>query len=184
MDNTGTALDDDGPPDGNFTGFDHLGCKFGVDLYLTGHIHLYQRFLPALGPSSSSLLAPPRDIDHACVSEDGHRYTDPKYFPTIVVGSPGDQEITPRFACLGLDGVGKTVWDDVQAVCTADYGYGHLTVANATHMKWEFLQTGRSPGVRDHEQVRSPRSFPVPVVRDHLWLVQHNHGPRDYCDGA
>ena len=183
MDNLGTvSLDDEEAPDGNFTGFDRLACEYGVDLYLTGHVHLYQRFLPMLGPATSRILEPPRKVDHDSVSVDGHSYINPRFMPTIVVGSPGDQEITPRVGCFGLDGVSRIGWDDAQAVCTAEYGYGHLRIVNASHLKWEFRMTGRSPGMYDHTHVISPRPLKKPIVRDYLWLIQNNHAPRDYCN--
>jgi len=131
----------------NFTGFDYLGCKYGVDLYMTGHVHIYQRFLPVLGPDNLKFMQPPRDVDRACVSEDGHTYTNPKYMPTVVVASPGDQEITPRIVCPGLDVASKLFWDDSQIRCTAAYGYGHLQAVNHTHLYWEFVQTGKADNV-------------------------------------
>ena len=35
----------------NFTGFTALAEKYKVDLYLAGHVHLYQRFYSLLGPA-------------------------------------------------------------------------------------------------------------------------------------
>jgi predicted phosphodiesterase len=181
MDNFGTESEPD-TLNTNFTGFDDLACRYGVDLYLTGHVHIYQRFLPLLGPSSLRLLAPPRDVDYDCASEDGHTYEDPRYMPTIVVASPGDQEVSARIQCGGIDVASHIAWQNAQAVCTADYGYGHLEAVNATHLRWEFKQTGQAPNAKDHVQGNVAKPLPFTVTRDHLWLVQHNHGPRSYCD--
>lgn len=35
----------------NFTGFTALAETYKVDLYLAGHIHIYQRFYSLLGPA-------------------------------------------------------------------------------------------------------------------------------------
>jgi len=165
----------------NFTGFDDLACEFGVDLYLTGHVHLYQRFLPLLGPSRCNALAPPRVIDKDSVSEDGHTYLNPAQMATIVVASPGDQEITPHVACAGLDTVSAVHWKHAQKLCLAAYGYGHLQAVNSTHFYWEFLQTGKGPNIKDNKQVNPARPLEHTVTRDWLWLIQENHGPRAYC---
>ena len=34
-----------GGTEGNFGAFDDLACQYGVDLYVTGHVHLYQRYV-------------------------------------------------------------------------------------------------------------------------------------------
>ena len=61
----------------NFTGFTALTDKYKVDVYLTGHVHMYQRFYPLLGPSEHKADAPARDVDKESVSDDGHTYTNP-----------------------------------------------------------------------------------------------------------
>ena len=61
----------------NFTGFTALADQYKVDLYLTGHVHMYQRFYPLLGPSEHKSDARPKAIDKDGVSEDGHVYTNP-----------------------------------------------------------------------------------------------------------
>jgi hypothetical protein len=33
------------PPQTNWTAFEPLFCQYGVDLYLSGHVHLYQRYV-------------------------------------------------------------------------------------------------------------------------------------------
>lgn len=41
----------------NFTGFTILAERYGVDLYLAGHVHIYQRFYSLLGPSEHTPYA-------------------------------------------------------------------------------------------------------------------------------
>lgn len=57
-----------------FRDIDDLACRYGADLYITGHVHNYQRWLPAR--LSSPLV--PDDVDKECMSADGHTYTNPK----------------------------------------------------------------------------------------------------------
>jgi hypothetical protein len=133
----------------NFTAFDDLACHYGVDLYLTGHVHIYQRFMPLLGPDNLRFMAPPRDVDRTSVSSDTHTYRNPKYMPTIVVAAPGDDEISPRVVCPGLEVADRLFWKDSQVKCTAAYGYGHLQAVNSTHLYWEYVQTGKAPNVKE-----------------------------------
>merc|ERR1712224_685371 len=136
--NVGWETREGDTPEVNYPAFDKLFCKYGVDLYLSGHVHLYQRFYPMNAPDTMRFGAQPRDVDMESVSDDGHTYTNPMWYPTLIVASPGDDEISARATCPGL---GKTLFRTSQAECTAGYGYGHLTVANATHVHWEFFQT-------------------------------------------
>lgn len=87
----------------NFTMFTKLSHDHGVDLYLSGHVHIYQRFYPLLGPKEHAPHAKPVAVDKVSVSKDGHTYTNPQYMTTIVAGSPGDQEETFNFMCAGED---------------------------------------------------------------------------------
>lgn len=157
----------------NFTGFDDLAHKYGVDLYLTGHVHLYQRFLPLKGPSVIKRFAPPVDVDRHCVSDDGHVYKNPKYMTTIVAGSPGDREISFVGECLAMDALNALSFHNSQVVCRDSYGYGHLQAHNSTHLSWKWEETAKP-------------SIPIPTVgstypqnsedilsfKDHLWIVK------------
>ena len=98
----------------------------------------------------------------------------------VVTSSPGDDEIAARAACPGL---GETLFRTSQAECTAGYGYGHLSVANETHLHWEFFQTGKAPNAKQREPGDAIK-FKEKQLRDYLWLVQDKHGPRDYCSSS
>lgn len=175
--NAGWEKEEGGTPETNWTAFESHFCSGGVDLYLTGHVHLYQRFYPLHSSDSLDLLARPKDIDTDCVSEDGHRYENPRWMSTVTVASPGDKEIGARLECVGLEGV---LYRKATAVCTAEYGYGHLQALNSSHLYFEFYQTGIAPSVRD---IQAGSSTPLQEkrLRDHLWLVMDSHGPRDTC---
>eukprot|EP00049_Salpingoeca_infusionum_P014759 m.279560 g.279560 ORF g.279560 m.279560 type:complete len:449 (+) comp15745_c0_seq3:157-1503(+) len=143
----------------NFTGFDALADKYKVDLYFTGHVHLYQRFYPLLGPASMTPYERPQVIDKDAVSADGHIYTNPKHMTTIVAGSPGDQEITVVGMCAG-----DTVLEHLEgtlAKCEDNYGYGTMTIKNATHLYWEWQEHGPGNGTLPHK-----------AVTDYLWLIR------------
>ena len=87
-------------------------------------MHVYQRFLPAVGPSDLRFMMPPRHVDYDSVSADGHTYTNSKYMPTIVAASPGDEEITGHKLCPLFDTFGEFFWRNSQAKCSSVYGYG------------------------------------------------------------
>ena len=69
-----------------------------------------------------------------CVSKDNATYTDCKNMVTVIAGSPGCREKTSK----GKSPVGVVVFDEA-------YGYGHLTVYNATTIKWEWEQLKAGP---------------------------------------
>lgn len=102
----------------------------------------YQRFLPHHSGKTDK-----QPVD---------QYTDPKYMVTIVVGSPGCRENTSHQ--LGP----KT------AVAFSDfnYGYGHLFVANATHLTWDWEEVSKASGIQA-------------TIKDKFVLVQNHHGPRN-----
>ena len=97
---------------------------------MLGHVHVYQRFLPVLGPSNIRFMMPPRYVDYESVSADGHTYTNSKYMPTIVAASPGDEEITGHKLCPLFDTFGEFFWRNSQAKCSSVYGYGRFLIFN------------------------------------------------------
>ena len=172
---------EDGLPQTNWTAFEPLFCKYGVELYLSGHVHLYQRFFPLHGPNSLMLWAKPQAVDHDSVSDDTHIYKNPKWMTTLIVASPGDDQISTRLDCKGLTAdVDFNPMQDTQAICTAGYGYGHLQAVNSTHLLWEFYQTGKAPNVGETD-VGDAVKFKKKKRRDYLWLQVDNHGKREYC---
>ena len=165
----------------NWTAFEPLFCKYGVELYLSGHVHLYQRFFPLHGPNSMEMWAKPQAVDHNSVSDNTHTYKNPKWMTTLIVASPGDDEIDTRLTCKGLTAdLDFNPMQDTQAICTAGYGYGHLQATNSSHLYWEFYQTGKAPNV-DETDVEDAVKFKSKRLRDYLWLHVDHHGKRDYC---
>jgi len=96
--------------------------------------------------------------DRASVSADGHTYTNPKSVAMIVSGAPGDVERND--ACPG-----DASLRDIVSSCTPQYGYGIMTVFNATHVRWDFTAKPTPIGGR------------VPVTAqagytDFVWIVK------------
>ncbi|KAI6020974.1 Metallo-dependent phosphatase-like protein [Pisolithus microcarpus] len=95
--------------------FEPLFLKYNVDLYMQGHVHLYERNKPIANYS----------IDPAGLNN-------PKAPWNIVNGAAGHYD--------GLDTlVGSPYWTDV-AIDTA-YGWSRLTFHNRTHLTHEFVSS-------------------------------------------
>jgi hypothetical protein len=92
-----------------------------VDLVFAGHVHYYNRGLSYSNATGS--------IDTACASADRSVYTDCAHPITIVTGAPGDREDTSKYE------PGKDAWS---ATGSSNYGYGFLTLTDATHAHWSW----------------------------------------------
>lgn len=116
----GTWMDELGAA--NWTELEDVLYAGHVDVQFCGHVHNYQRLLP----QKHNVVE-----DDGCVSEDEATYTDCRSTAYFVVGSPGCREkiSTGR----APHGVAKQV---------LAYGYGRLTVHNATALQWTWTQTG------------------------------------------
>jgi len=132
----------------NYTGFEDLAHRYGVDLFFCGHVHNYERNYPQHNG----------DVDTTCVH--GDSYVNPKYMTSIVVGSPGCKE-----KVSAIEGPKASL-----AVHSNTYGFGKLQVVNETHAHWSWLQTMAATETGGYKGVRA--------VQDELWLVVDKHGPR------
>jgi acid phosphatase type 7 len=132
----------------SFRDFDALACQYGVDLYITGHVHNYQRWLPMR--VSNPFV--PAEVDSECVSADSHHYVNPKYMATIVAGSAGCHSPVPRVACPVMNVASELFLKGSLADCSAAYGFGHLQAVNATHLYWEFVQSHKAASIRGPEE--------------------------------
>lgn len=114
-------------------GFEDALSVRPIDLYLSAHEHSYERTLPV----RNGVIDQQADLN---------RYVDPKYPTHIIAGAGGCREYFNYF-----DEVFYGPWSVVRS---ATYGYGHLTVHNATHLHWDqLLDEGRGG-------------------RDELWIVK------------
>jgi len=93
--------------------------QYGVDLYISGHLHFYERMYPiAAGvPEKYS----------------GQVYTNPRAPVYVVNGAAGNDErltqVTEYNYTLGA------YFDN------ADYGYGQIIVHNSSHLQWQYIIT-------------------------------------------
>jgi hypothetical protein len=139
----------------NFTITAEILNKYSVDLYICGHQHNYQRLLPQYN-----------NVVEKCYNADYSVYTDCKDMTTVVVGSPGCRENTTNGQAP--DGMAKF---------TQAYGYGHVTVVNATALQFTWEQTlawdtqGKLVATpqRDENGVFTPRAG---AFSDEFWIVK------------
>ncbi|KJE98261.1 hypothetical protein CAOG_08251 [Capsaspora owczarzaki ATCC 30864] len=93
--------------------FEPLFLKYKVDMFQTGHVHAYERLYPMANNTivSTNYINPPAPVP-------------------IVIGCGGNVE--------GHQAITKKNFDVV--INDTDYGYGRLTVYNATTMHWAFYK--------------------------------------------
>ena len=110
----------------------------GVDLFLTGHIHQYARYLPIYPTAANGAGA----IDKNCSKAYGNTtnpaatYTDPAYMVTIVSAAPGDQEVNGRApAAVDVNDRSKhELGQDGLETSTNNYGGCCAVAGGATHL--------------------------------------------------
>jgi len=97
-------------------GVEKLLYDYGVDLYICGHEHSYERMFPVYnGKVMNGSLA--------------HPYVNPKGTVHLVSGSAGSKE--------GLENFGSRGMGPWSAFRSSTYGYARMTVYNTTHLHWE-----------------------------------------------
>ncbi|KAJ6151267.1 hypothetical protein N7470_007861 [Penicillium chermesinum] len=107
--------------------FEELLLKHGVDAYLSGHIHWYERIWP-MGRNGT--------LDtHSIVDKNTYRANPGKSITHIVNGMAGNIESHSEFSA------GQGLNTNITAVLNQkEYGFSKLTVANATALKWEYIR--------------------------------------------
>ncbi|CAI7586902.1 acid phosphatase [Penicillium manginii] len=106
--------------------FEGLMLEHGVDAYLSGHIHWYERLFP-LGTNGT--------IDTASIVNNNTYLTNAgKSMTHIINGMAGNIESHSEFS----SGQGLT---NITAVLnTKEYGFSKMTVVNSTALKWEYIR--------------------------------------------
>ena len=211
-------------PEVNFSMIDDALHRGGVDLFFGGHIHVYQRFFPLrtapYGPNASKPNNRPADIDFDCAStENGpdydhaglianNTYINPKYMATIIVGGPGDPEVTPE--TNSGECAGNMTWYDYEsadtaasadsdedsrtlpktgpnpmAMCRDNYGYGYLQAVNHTHLHWTWKMTGVGTPKHNVGKLPPKSSIPPAALVDELWMIKDvsRARPKDHGNG-
>lgn len=108
--------------------------KYGVDVYIAGHIHWYERLFP-VGANGT--------VDQASVINNNTFYTNPgKSITHIINGAAGNVESHSY-----LDD-GEAVADYTAFLDQEHYGFGKLTVESATELTWLYIR-GDDGGVHD-----------------------------------
>ena len=132
------------------TGVERLFFEYGVDLYICGHEHDYERMYD---------IAPHKNLLHPWLSGKTTKATTNMPATTyIVVGSAGNQENHEPF---------QRPKPERTAIALNEYGYGRLIVYNSSHLKWQFVVTDGSAKPRPKYD----------VIGDEVVLVQEKHGP-------
>jgi len=136
----------------DWTNFTMLSHKYGVDLYLCGHQHNYERMWP---------FYPNMTIHNDGDIYNSNIYLNPRYMLQLVSGAPGQREN------IDYDnGWAPTQWT---AFSLDEYGYAHLKIYNSTHLYWDWQQTASAK-----ENIRNDDAN----IKDTLWVIQNNHGMR------
>lgn len=137
-------------PDGSFKyGLEELFYKYGVDFYIAGHEHDYERMFD---------VAPRYDAGSPWLSGVTTKSTvDPPATTYIVTGSAGNIEDHESFSRPAPHRSAKRL---------NTYGWSKMTIYNASHLLWQQIQTDNG----------APESTWGQVM-DETWIVQHHHGP-------
>lgn len=151
-----------------FDDFRALFHKYGVDLHICGHAHNYQRLFPGLKRTVQTFPTP-------------QYFTNPKYWSQIVVGSPGCQEKISH---------GLAPYKNGMANYAFAYGYGLLTVHNATTLEWRWKKTSEPESSFNGETLFDQAMFALQTeemkaksaaadeIADRMIIVQTDHGMR------
>ncbi|PTB62729.1 acid phosphatase [Trichoderma citrinoviride] len=104
--------------------FEDLMLQNGVDLYISGHVHWYERLLP-LGSNGT--------IDQASIINNNTYWTNPGVsMAHIINGAAGNVESHSTLGTSPLQSF--TTYLDQQ-----NFGFGGLTVHNATALSWSYI---------------------------------------------
>ncbi|RHZ58046.1 hypothetical protein CDV55_104604 [Aspergillus turcosus] len=106
--------------------FEQLFLQYGVDAYLSGHIHWYERMYP-LGTNGT--------IDSASIVNNHTYRTNPgKSMTHIVNGMAGNIESHSELS------KGQSIENITALLDTTHYGISKLTVLSEEEVKWEFIR--------------------------------------------
>ena len=114
--------------------FQGLFLDYGVDLYLSGHIHWYERLYP---------LTKEGNVDSSAVVDKNTYKTNPgKSLTHIVNGMAGNIESHSTLTS------GQSKLKITNVLDTKNYGFSKLTVHSAKKLTWQMIQ-GKDGAVMD-----------------------------------
>eukprot|EP00873_Tetraselmis_striata_P011050 jgi/Tetstr1/431314/TSEL_021006.t1 len=169
--NSGRGRDCNRPESKVRRALEFLFLRYGVDLYLCGHMHAYERSWPMIGASPNLRTELLRD--EVLPSLRGVVADSRKASPLDDRELPGDHLLAPRATVHitnGLAGVKKggqykmdgfgeeETWSVLRFTDHQLLGYGRLSIMNGTHLQWE--------------QIRAQDGARL----DSLTIVQPSHG--------
>lgn len=106
--------------------WEEVFLKYEVDVYISGHIHWYERMFP-LGANGT--------IDRSSIVNNNTYYTNPgKSITHIVNGAAGNVESHSLLAVGQSPAAFTALLDDTH------YGFGKLTVVNEKELKWVYIR--------------------------------------------
>merc|ERR1711972_1142557 len=130
-------------------GLEKLFYEYGVDLYIAGHEHDYERMFD-VAPHFNEVLPWLSGITTQST-------LDPPATTYIITGSAGNIEDHEPFTRPAPERSAKRL---------NTYGWSKMIVHNATHLLWQQIQTDSG----------APASTWGKVM-DETWIVQNHHGP-------
>lgn len=129
------------------TAFEELFLKNGVDAYLSGHIHWYERIWP-IGHNGT--------IDKSSVVNNNTYWTNPGTSMThIINGMAGNIESHSGLA------TGAPVLNLTAVLDFTHYGFSKLNVVNETHLTWNFVKGADGKSGDDFTLIKRPSSVPT-----------------------
>ncbi len=161
----GVQLDEDEvrAMDAEFSDFygvdiDRLFYEFGVDLFLAGHCHSYERMFD-IEPQIPKDIKNPVERKNKALHTYGlteKKTVNPRGTTHIVTGAPGNFERHDPFLSTP---------NTFTALRSNTYGYSELILYNATHLNWRQIQTDASRP-----------STEMGLVIDEVFIFQERHG--------
>ncbi|KAF3399763.1 Acid phosphatase [Penicillium rolfsii] len=124
--------------------FEELMLENGVDAYISGHIHWYERLFP-LGVNGT--------IDTASIVNNNTYHTNAgKSMTHLINGAAGNLESHSEFS------TGQSQQNITAVLNNVDYGFSKLTVVNSTALKWEYIR-GEDGKVGDSLMLLKPAGY-------------------------
>ncbi|CAD7958021.1 unnamed protein product [Amoebophrya sp. A120] len=131
---------------------DQLFYETGVDLFLAGHVHNYERMFDVKPAENND----PTGVNNWNSGVTERKTVNPRATTHIVTGAAGNVEDHQPF------NGGET---NRTAFRSENYGWSLFTIWNKTHLHWQQIMTDNSEPVED-----------MGKVIDDFWLVQEKHG--------
>jgi len=101
---------------------------YKVDLYISGHVHAYERNYPVyqsirVGNDSKGMIVNPQATVH------------------LIAGAAGSDEGLSNNEWFEWT-VGSDSWSYLAHRYGVDYGYGMMSIENSTHLHWQYFRSG------------------------------------------